>query len=179
MTDRPLDSIPNSMMPSSGGAYDDETTEMLRGLHDDDAPQAGNDQEQADQYQEVDNEQFYQEEPHGHGSRHPGEHHRHAPAHHQMYEQDDDKGQYAEQFQEYYPQPNPPKSTTQRLLDIVKVDGVLMVLFFFLSLPVVNQLLLRFIPRLGVDGRMGILGLLSKTLVFGLIIFVLFFFDLV
>ena len=173
MSDRPLDSIPNSMIPSGGNNYDDETADMLRGLRDDDVPQAGNDQEQADQYQEVGNEPYYQEEP---------QHHRHAAPNNQMYEEDENEGQYEqgmEQFQEYYPAPNPPKSTTQRLLDIVKVDGVLMVLFFFLSLPIVNQLLLRFVPRLGMDGRMGILGLLSKTLVFGLVIFVLFFFDLV
>lgn len=173
MTERPLDSIPNSMVPSSGNNYDDETADMLRGLSDNDVPQAGNDQEQANQYQEVGDESYYQEESH---------HHRRAQPDHQMYEEDENNGQYEqgmEQFQEYYPAPNPPKSTTQRLLDIVKVDSVLMVLFFFLSLPIINKLLLRFIPRLGVDGQMGILGLLSKTLVFGLVIFVLFFFDLI
>lgn len=178
---RPLDSIPNSMMPSGQNNYDGETAAMLRDLRDDNAPQAGNDQEQVDQYQEVNNNNNYNNESYYQEEQNPtnptGQYYRNTSTHDQMYNEDENDEQGMEQFQEYYPAPQ--KSMAQRLGDIVKVDGVLMVLFFFLSLPIVNQVLLRFIPRLGIDGRMGILGLLTKTLVFGLVTFVLFFFDLV
>tara|TARA_B100000795_G_scaffold269388_1_gene258617 strand:+ start:105 stop:668 length:564 start_codon:yes stop_codon:yes gene_type:complete len=47
--------------------------------------------------------------------------------------------------------------------------SIVMILFFLLSLPALNNLIIKFVPKLSTDGEISILGIIFKSIIMGLI----------
>uniref|UniRef100_A0A6C0E8S6 Uncharacterized protein n=1 Tax=viral metagenome TaxID=1070528 RepID=A0A6C0E8S6_9ZZZZ len=91
-----------------------------------------------------------------------------------MDDQDGDMGQYVMM------QPNEPEpelTFVQKIMGEVKLPLVVLVMFFVLSLPHVNTLITRFIPRfLAENGDMTMMGLGFKAVMFAILFYLAKFF---
>ena len=61
------------------------------------------------------------------------------------------------------------KSILEKLEDRVPVMVVIIVSFFILSLPKLNSLIVRLIPKLSSDGGLSLIGIAIKSLIIGII----------
>jgi hypothetical protein len=74
-------------------------------------------------------------------------------------------------------EPEPELSLVQKVTNEAKLPLVVMIMFLLLSLPQVNMLVTRFIPRfLAENGEITMTGLAFKAFVFGVIFFSVKFF---
>ena len=66
-------------------------------------------------------------------------------------------------------EPKEEKTLLDTIQDLIPIMIIIMITFFILSLPQLNRLIIRYIPKLSSDGNISILCIIIKSIIIGII----------